>query len=61
MRHVGAPTGLSAVFKLLIESPVDLGDLCDPALTLPMFQRQDLLVRPVEVKCDISYLLIEPL
>jgi hypothetical protein len=48
-------------FHLFIETLVDPGDLGDPALTLAMFKRQDLLVRPMKVIGDVRYLLIEPL
>jgi hypothetical protein len=40
---------------------VDFGYLGDPALTLAVFERHDLFVRPVKVICDVRYLLIEPL
>jgi hypothetical protein len=55
------PAGLDGALSLFVESPVDLGNLSDPPLALAVLQRQDLLVRPVKVKCDIRYLLIEPL
>jgi hypothetical protein len=47
--------------RLFVESPVDLGDLCDPALTLAVFERENLVVRPVKVIGNVRYLLIEPL
>jgi len=46
---------------LFIESPIDLGDLSDPALALAVFEREDLVVRPVKVIGNVRYLLIEPL
>jgi hypothetical protein len=46
---------------LFVESLIDLGDLCDPAPALAVFHRQYLIARPVKVKGDIRYLLIEPI
>ncbi|MEN3334219.1 MAG: hypothetical protein V7641_3584 [Blastocatellia bacterium] len=46
--------------RLLIEPFVDPGDFRHPLLTLQMLQREDLVVRPVEVISDVSYLFIEP-
>jgi hypothetical protein len=46
---------------LLVESPVDFGYLVNPALPFAVLQRKDLFVRPVKVKGDVRYLLVEPL
>jgi hypothetical protein len=51
----------SRLFGLLVEALVYLGDLLDPALSLAVLQREDFFVRPVKVKRDVRYLLIEPL
>jgi hypothetical protein len=40
---------------------VELGDFRHPALALGVLQRHYLFVRPVKVKSDVRYLLIEPL
>jgi hypothetical protein len=56
-----APSGLPIAFPLLVEASIDPGNLCDPALALAMFQRQHFGLRPVEMKCNVRYLLIEPL
>lgn len=44
-----------------VEAEIDFGNLRHPALALCVLQHQDLVVRPVKVKRDIRYLLIEPL
>jgi hypothetical protein len=46
---------------LVVETPVDPRNLCDPTLALGMLQRQDFLVRPVKVIRNVRYLLIQPL
>jgi hypothetical protein len=46
---------------LIVESLVDLRDLGDPSLSLAVFKREDLIVRPVKVIGNVRYLLIEPL
>jgi hypothetical protein len=46
---------------LTVETLVDFCDLGDPTMTFAMLQRQNFLVRPVKVKRNIRYLLIEPL
>jgi hypothetical protein len=46
---------------LLVKSLVDPGDFGDPALALAVFEREDLLMRPVKVISNVRYLLIEPL
>jgi len=51
----------SALRALLVEPPVYLGDLVDPPLPLAVFEREDLVVRPVEMKSYVRYLLLEPL
>lgn len=43
----------------LVDLLVDLGDLLDPYLALPVFHVQDLVRGPVEVVCDVSYLLVQ--
>jgi hypothetical protein len=53
--------GLATALRLVIEASIDLGDLRDPALALAMLEPQDLCVRPVEMKGNVRYLLIEPL
>jgi hypothetical protein len=45
----------------LVETPVDLRDLGDPALPLGVFEPENLLVRPVKVIRDVRYLLVQPL
>jgi hypothetical protein len=44
-----------------IEAEIDFGNLRHPLPALSVLQHQDLAVRPVKVKRDIRYLLIEPL
>jgi hypothetical protein len=51
------PVRLSRPF---VQSPVDPGDLFDPAPARVVFERQDVVVRPVEMKGYVRYLLIEP-
>jgi hypothetical protein len=46
---------------VVVQAPVDAGNLIDPTLAVAMLQREDLIVRPMKMKCDIRYLLIEPL
>jgi len=57
-RPRGRPSRLRG---LLVKSPVELGDLVHPALSLAVFEREYLVARPVEVKGYVRYLLIEPL
>jgi hypothetical protein len=45
---------------LLVESLIDLRYLGHPALSLTVFETEYLIARPVKVKGDIGYLLIEP-
>jgi hypothetical protein len=52
---------LGAPCELLVQARVDADDLRDPALPLTMLERQNLRVRPIEVKRDIRYLLVQPL
>jgi hypothetical protein len=47
--------------RLLIEPPIDPGDLGDPLLALAMLQLQNLVVWPVEMIGDVGYLLEQPL
>jgi len=49
------------LFHLFIESLIDPGDFGDPSLALAMFERKDLLMRPVKVISNVRYLLVEPL
>jgi len=44
----------------IVESPIDLCDLVDPALSLGVLEPENLLVRPVKVIRDVRYLLVEP-
>jgi hypothetical protein len=53
--------GLLTLPRLLVEPAVDAGDLFHPTLPVAVLQRQDLLVRPVEMKRDVRYLLVQPL
>jgi hypothetical protein len=46
---------------LVVQALVDLCNLGDPALALRVLQRQNFLVRPMKVICNVRYLLIEPL
>jgi hypothetical protein len=46
--------------RRFVESPVDAGDLFDPASARVVFERKDVVVRPVEMKGYVRYLLIEP-
>jgi len=46
---------------LVIESLIDFRDLCYPALAFRVFHSEYLIARPVKVKGDIRYLLIEPI
>jgi len=43
-----------------VESPVDSRDLFDPASARVVFEREYVVVRPVEMKGYVRYLLIEP-
>jgi hypothetical protein len=45
----------------IAQTPVDACDLFDPPPARVVFEREDVVVRPVEMKSDIRYLLIEPL
>jgi hypothetical protein len=60
MMMTDEPRGSSGL-TFFIQSPVDLGNFVHPALALTVFQRQHLFVRPVKMKRDIRYLLVEPL
>jgi len=51
----------SGLRALLVEALVDLGDFAHPAPPLAVLQREDLVVRPVEMKSYVRYLLMEPL
>jgi hypothetical protein len=53
--------GRLSILRIRAQSLVDLGDFSHPALTLPMFESEDLIARPMEVKGYIRYLLIKPL
>lgn len=44
-----------------IETGIDFGNFRHPLPAFSVLQHQDLMVRPVKVKRDIRYLLIEPL
>jgi hypothetical protein len=46
---------------LVIRALIHLGNLCDPTLALRMLHRQDFVMRPVKVICNVRYLLEEPL
>jgi hypothetical protein len=64
-RHVellpGDGTDLSLLLPSLIETLIDPGDLFYPSLAFAVFEREELIVRPVKVIRDVRYLLIEPL
>jgi hypothetical protein len=57
----GRYSALFSALVLRIQAAVDLRNLFDPLPTLGVLQRHDLGVRPMEVKGDIRYLLVEPL
>jgi len=57
LRSFLEPVRLSRPF---VQSPVDSGDLFDPASARLVFERKDVVVRPVEMKGYVRYLLIEP-
>jgi hypothetical protein len=46
---------------LRIETLMNLGNLCHPALALSMLQGENLFVRPVKIIGNVGYLLVEPL
>jgi hypothetical protein len=46
--------------RALVQPPVDARDLFHPAAARAVFEREQLVVRPVEVKGDVRYLLVEP-
>jgi hypothetical protein len=46
---------------LLVEAAIDLGDLGDPTLALAVLESQDLRMRPMKVKGQVGYLLVQPL
>jgi hypothetical protein len=52
---------LSRPPRPFVQAAVDARDLFDPPPARRVFERQDVVVRPVEVKSYIRYLLIEPL
>ncbi len=49
------------LFARSVDLGVDLRDLLDPDLSLPVLHLQDFIRGPVKVVRDVSYLLIEPL
>lgn len=49
------------ILRLIVESLIDPGDFSHPLLTFQMLHFEYLVVRPVEVVCDVRYLFIEPL
>jgi len=49
------------VLGTVVQPAVDTGDFRDPALPLAVLQREDLIVRPVKMKRDVRYLLVQPL
>jgi hypothetical protein len=51
----------SRLRALLVEALVYLRYLPDPAPPLAVFEREDLVVRPVKVKSYVRYLLLKPL
>jgi hypothetical protein len=56
-----APSELARRPRPFAQPPVDARDLFDPPPARRVFERQDVVVRPVEMKSYIRYLLIEPL
>jgi hypothetical protein len=46
---------------LFVEAAIDLGDLVDPTEALAVLERQYLRVRPMKVKSQVGYLLVQPL
>ena len=53
--------GINSLLPGLIDLFIDFGDLLDPDLSLSMFHGQDIVYRPVEVVCDVRYLLVDAL
>ncbi len=50
------------LFRLfIVYPPVDARDFVDPAVSLPVFHPHDRFIRPVEVVCNVGYLLEQPL
>ena len=46
---------------MLIQPLVDAGQLGHPALPLAVIQLHDLVIRPVKVKRQVRYLLVQPI
>jgi len=46
---------------LLVQTSIDLADFQHPPAPFAMVERQQLFVRPVKMKGNVRYLLIEPL
>jgi len=45
----------------LVQSPIDGIDLEYPAAAVGVLQRHDFRLRPMEMKSDVGYFLVEPL
>jgi hypothetical protein len=54
---VPAPARLIGAF---VQPPVDARDLFHPATARAVFEREQVVVRPVEVEGYVRYLLVEP-
>jgi hypothetical protein len=55
----GISTYIALSLAGLAEAAVDVGDLCDPPLSLAVLEVQDFTARPVKVVSDVGYLLIQ--
>jgi hypothetical protein len=55
----GISTCIALSLAGLVEAAVDVGDLCDPLLSLTVLEVQDFTARPVKVVSDVGYLLVQ--
>jgi len=46
--------------RWLLRSPIDLGNLHHPLASFRVFEREDLVKRPVKMVGNIGYLLVKP-
>lgn len=51
--------GIPSAATLSIDLLIDVRNLTDPDGALSMFHLQNIIHRPVEVICDVGYLLVE--